>query len=68
MCSGFGVAGLGWYPCSRLKETQDDAHIFCMEEQINSETVKFCDLLKCLINSFKLRALQQDTNNEKKSL
>ncbi|MGL9761804.1 MAG: threonine--tRNA ligase [Wolbachia sp.] len=26
--------------------TQDDAHIFCMEEQINSETVKFCDLLK----------------------
>ncbi|MGL9732781.1 MAG: threonine--tRNA ligase [Wolbachia sp.] len=26
--------------------TQDDAHIFCMEEQINSETVKFCELLK----------------------
>ncbi|APR98306.1 threonine--tRNA ligase [Wolbachia endosymbiont of Folsomia candida] len=26
--------------------TQDDAHIFCTEEQINSETVKFCDLLK----------------------
>ncbi|NUY39832.1 threonine--tRNA ligase [Wolbachia endosymbiont of Litomosoides brasiliensis] len=26
--------------------TQDDAHIFCMEEQVNSETVKFCDLLK----------------------
>ncbi len=25
---------------------QDDAHIFCMEEQINSETVAFCDLLK----------------------
>lgn len=26
--------------------TQDDAHIFCMEKQVNSETVKFCDLLK----------------------
>ncbi len=26
--------------------TQDDAHIFCMEEQVNSETIKFCGLLK----------------------
>ncbi|WFW29879.1 MAG: threonine--tRNA ligase [Wolbachia endosymbiont of Menacanthus eurysternus] len=26
--------------------TQDDAHIFCTEEQINSETIKFCNLLK----------------------
>ncbi|MCV3769728.1 MAG: threonine--tRNA ligase, partial [Wolbachia pipientis] len=26
--------------------TQDDAHIFCMEEQINFETIKFCDLLR----------------------
>ncbi|WP_419903028.1 threonine--tRNA ligase [Kiloniella sp.] len=26
--------------------TQDDAHIFCTEGQINSETVVFCDLLK----------------------
>ena len=26
--------------------TQDDAHIFCTEEQITSETVAFCDLLK----------------------
>jgi threonyl-tRNA synthetase len=26
--------------------TQDDAHIFCTEEQVTSETVKFCDLLK----------------------
>ncbi|KLN62476.1 threonine--tRNA ligase [Kiloniella spongiae] len=26
--------------------TQDDAHIFCTEDQINSETVVFCDLLK----------------------
>ncbi|WP_408647432.1 threonine--tRNA ligase [Wolbachia endosymbiont of Pentidionis agamae] len=25
---------------------QDDAHIFCTEEQINTETVKFCKLLK----------------------
>ena len=25
---------------------QDDAHIFCTEEQITSETVAFCDLLK----------------------
>lgn len=26
--------------------TQDDAHIFCTEDQINSETVAFCNLLK----------------------
>lgn len=26
--------------------TQDDAHIFCTPEQINSETLKFCTLLK----------------------
>ncbi len=25
---------------------QDDAHIFCTEEQINSETVAFCELLR----------------------
>ena len=25
--------------------TQDDAHIFCTEEQINSEAKAFCDLL-----------------------
>ena len=25
---------------------QDDAHIFCTEDQITEETVKFCDLLK----------------------
>ncbi len=30
--------------------TQDDAHIFCTEEQINSETIKFCRLL---INIYK---------------
>lgn len=26
--------------------TQDDAHIFCEESQINSETIVFCELLK----------------------
>lgn len=26
--------------------TQDDAHIFCTEDQINSETISFCNLLK----------------------
>jgi threonyl-tRNA synthetase len=26
--------------------SQDDAHIFCMEDQINVETMKFCDLLR----------------------
>ena len=25
--------------------TQDDAHIFCTEEQVTAETIKFCDLL-----------------------
>ena len=25
--------------------TQDDAHIFCTEDQINSEAKEFCDLL-----------------------
>ena len=25
--------------------TQDDAHIFCSEDQIESETIKFCELL-----------------------
>ncbi|MEM7171134.1 MAG: threonine--tRNA ligase [Pseudomonadota bacterium] len=28
--------------------TQDDAHIFCTPEQINSETVTFCDLLQSI--------------------
>ena len=28
--------------------TQDDAHIFCTEEQINSETVIFCELLQSI--------------------
>jgi threonyl-tRNA synthetase len=32
--------------------TQDDAHIFCTEEQINAETVAFCDLLKSVYADF----------------
>lgn len=32
--------------------TQDDAHIFCTEEQITSETQKFCDLLKKVYKDF----------------
>jgi len=30
--------------------TQDDAHIFCTEEQIESEVIAFCDLLKEVYN------------------
>jgi threonyl-tRNA synthetase len=32
--------------------TQDDAHIFCTEDQINSETVAFCDLLRSVYRDF----------------
>jgi threonyl-tRNA synthetase len=32
--------------------TQDDAHIFCTEQQINPETVAFCDLLKSVYADF----------------
>jgi len=32
--------------------TQDDAHIFCTPEQINSETVIFCDLLRSIYRDF----------------
>ena len=32
--------------------TQDDAHIFCTEEQINSESVAFCNLLKDIYEDF----------------
>lgn len=31
---------------------QDDAHIFCMKDQINSETVRFCALLKEVYKDF----------------
>ncbi|MDE2262083.1 MAG: threonine--tRNA ligase, partial [Gammaproteobacteria bacterium] len=32
--------------------TQDDAHIFCTEGQITSETIAFCDLLKSVYKDF----------------
>ena len=32
--------------------TQDDAHIFCAEDQINSETQNFCELLTKIYNDF----------------
>ena len=32
--------------------TQDDAHIFCTEDQITSETVAFCELLKGVYHDF----------------
>jgi threonyl-tRNA synthetase len=32
--------------------TQDDAHIFCTEDQITSETVAFCELLKSVYDDF----------------
>ena len=32
--------------------TQDDAHIFCTEEQINSESVAFCNLLQDIYADF----------------
>ncbi|MCZ8132950.1 MAG: threonine--tRNA ligase [Steroidobacteraceae bacterium] len=32
--------------------TQDDAHIFCTEDQINAETVAFCGLLRSMYADF----------------
>lgn len=32
--------------------TQDDAHIFCTEDQITAETIAFCDLLKEVYKDF----------------
>lgn len=32
--------------------TQDDAHIFCREDQITDESVKFCDLLLSMYRDF----------------
>jgi threonyl-tRNA synthetase len=32
--------------------TQDDAHIFCTEDQITSETIAFCELLKSVYRDF----------------
>ncbi len=32
--------------------TQDDAHIFCTEEQITAETIRFCELLASIYRDF----------------
>ena len=32
--------------------TQDDAHIFCTEDQINEESVEFCSLLQSIYADF----------------
>lgn len=32
--------------------TQDDAHIFCTEDQITAETIAFCELLKSVYKDF----------------
>ncbi len=32
--------------------TQDDAHIFCSEDQITTESIKFCDLLRVVYKDF----------------
>jgi threonyl-tRNA synthetase len=32
--------------------TQDDAHIFCREDQITSESIAFCDLLRSVYKDF----------------
>ncbi len=32
--------------------TQDDAHIFCSEDQITAESIKFCDLLRVVYKDF----------------
>src|SRR5271163_2888452 len=32
--------------------TQDDAHIFCTEDQITAESVAFCDLLRAIYRDF----------------
>ena len=37
---------------------QDDAHIFCTEDQITSETVSFCDLLKDVYKAFGFTEIQ----------
>lgn len=37
---------------------QDDAHIFCTEDQITSETIAFCDLLKDVYKAFGFTSIQ----------
>jgi len=38
--------------------TQDDAHIFCMNSQITSECVNFCELLQQIYNDFGFKELK----------
>ncbi|SDF77921.1 MULTISPECIES: threonine--tRNA ligase [Thalassobaculum] len=38
--------------------TQDDAHIFCTEDQITDESIKFCDLLKSIYADFGFRDIR----------
>ena len=35
--------------------TQDDAHIFCTEDQVTSESIEFCDLLRQIYSDFGFR-------------
>lgn len=37
---------------------QDDAHIFCMKDQINSETIRFCTLLKSIYKDFGFKEIK----------
>ena len=39
--------------------TQDDAHIFCTEEQITEESVKFCELLSAVYKDFGFTDVQK---------
>lgn len=49
--------------------TQDDAHIFCEESQINAETVNFCQLLKEVYQDFGFEkvAVKFSTRPEKRA-
>ncbi len=49
--------------------TQDDAHIFCEEHQINSETINFCELLKEVYRDFGFEkvAVKFSTRPEKRA-
>lgn len=49
--------------------TQDDAHIFCEEEHINEETVRFCKLLKEVYRDFGFEkvAVKFSTRPEKRA-
>jgi len=38
--------------------TQDDAHIFCMDSQITSESVQFCELLQKIYKDFGFSSLK----------